>query len=271
MKMPYRLFLITLIIVVPLGACTTKQIPSPESVPESPTSPVTQPVQPQPEETIVPQPVSPSPESQATTEPAHEQEEKLTQESTEQEQLPEIMNWLKVDVRDAYNAISELTLGLSSGATAGKLFLLHDLNGTPVHYINTGDTGLNASIPVDATNFVKLMESVENAYYLVEYNRLRDETKPRDITEKEILAEVEQAYKSLKLQIDYSATAMRDSIEWVENYDNPPMTSTSYIDKVHRIRRINESFDRYNKPLSDILPKLEHILSYGEPYLKTNG
>ena len=254
-------WIVAILFVLSFGACASEPILTPKSVPE--------PAQPQPHEPLPPQPTSPQPKPQSSTEPPPEPKEKLTQESAEQEQLPEIMHWLKVDVRDAYNAILGLTLGLSSGAAAGNLFLLHDLNGTPVHYINTGDTGLNATIPVDAIHFVKLMEYIENAYYLVEHNRLRDEAIPRDVTEKEILIEVEQAYQSLKLQIDYSVIVRTDSIEWVKNYENPKVTSTAYIDKALRIRFITESFNRYNKPLSDILPQLERILSYGEPYLKT--
>ena len=175
------------------------------------------------------------------------------------------MHWLKADVRDAYDAI----FGLTSGLVKGRNFPLRDFNGTPTQYINTGTSGPNATIAMDATRFVKSMAYIENAYYLVEHNRLRDEAIPRDVTEKEILIEVEQAYEFLKLQIDYSVILMTDSIEWVKNYENPTAMTSNYIDKDSRIRLIIDHFGRYRRALSDILPQLERILSYGEPYLKT--
>ena len=112
---------------------------------------------------------------------------------------------------------------------------------------------------------------INNAYWLTNEGKLPDEVMARDVSTDEITQEVSDAINLLEWEVSYSYSYQESHIEWINDPANLIMP-TIPPDRETIIRNLMERYDDYQEELSEMIAKLELILSRlpsGEWYSQT--
>jgi len=242
-----RLYIHGIIIVLVLlvaVSCQKPPVPAPPVQSPSPT-PITLP---EPAPAPAPPPPVPAPEpTKPLPEPPKKQPEIMTSE--------EVMRNLEYDVPLAYqemlNVLNRYPLYLHEDVLIHKFIILVGGRGS-----------YDLWFPVPAEYVSEANKHMENASSLVKNKKLPDELRPRDVSVEEIAGEMAMALPLLEKQLSFSFLHQENVLKWCGEQDNPSFKSEATLSQITKF------YDRYREDVSEVITKLEFILSYCDQALQ---
>jgi hypothetical protein len=182
---------------------------------------------------------------------------------TEAEEPPVNPAWIASQLRDLNQAVLQF---INSDSNYRILTRVYDeeVGEVVVHEFGvSAGAGWWWTFPVPAFYLQEAKTHINNAYWLTNESKLPDEVRERDVSTEEIVEEVSAALELLKLQVEYSYSWQEDSIKWIRETADPVPNSPPEVqpDKEVTIGYLSRVYDDYREELSEMISKLELILS----------
>jgi len=187
-----------------------------------------------------------------------------TQPDTEPEEAPDYTSWIAWQLKELNQAMIQLVSEDSDYVIRTRVYseeegevLVHEFA------VPAGGGGWWWTFPVPAFYFQEAKTHINNAYWLTNEGKLSGEVWARDVSPDEVAEEVSEALDLLKLQVEFSYSWQEDNIQWITESTSPSpgLPPNIQVNKETTIQNLAKVYDDYREELSEVISKLELILS----------